>query len=499
MSHYEEEDEELQEHEAKDWELVRGTNLELRAEALLCISRRTSQDLTKQVEALTFAESAIDILRKLGDTKKLAAALWAKADPLYALNRWAEARDASIEAAELSAELLDDSRAGTMFYNAGGCAYNLREYQESYELFTKAKEYHQAASEPIDTGRSVAWAGKNLYELGNFEGAITAYQEAIDLFEPEGSLGKLADACRLLGKAYIRAGKLDLAAKALERSEACLEFCPNAETESKLKFARGLYLAAKGDHVRAIAVFQELYEAAKAAVLPEHSTANAFERAKSEMAIGEYESAAKTFRQISLAVKGTRSDITSLDAMLQLVKAYELAEYDVDHEAALNEVLAMPELQEKSELKNKLTLSLGLLLTKQPDGTRGLKVLEALPRSVFEVGGVSWMEHGMALLENYRRAGRNSECLFLANEILGIADHSYFAVLIAELHAIKTDVLQTMGQQAQAQAEAKIAFEAFSNVNLLNKAMFIKEKFLVVTPTSAEPNYLLNSSELKDA
>lgn len=444
VSHHDEEDEELNELEERDWQLVRGDNLELRAEALLCLSRRKGQDFTSQEEALSFAEAAIDIYRELDDRKEIDAALWAKADPLYALQRYAEARDACVEAAEISAERLDEARAGKMFYNAGGCAFNLNDYEVGFKYFQKASIFYKSLSDANEAGRSLSWAAKCLAAQEKFDEAITLYLEAIALFETEGAMLKLADCSRLLGKAYIGAGQLDLAEKALNRAEACLEFTMNDDTPQKLKFAQGLLAAAQGDHISAINIFQELFHAGKAIGLVEYTTANAFERAKSEMAIGLYDKAAKTFRQLALTLKGTKSPITVLDSLLQLLNVYKLAGSLVDQELVLNELFAMSEVTENQELNNQLTLHLGLLLTGTSEGKRALGILEGLPRSSFEVGTEPWIEHSLGLMQNYENVGRRTECLFLANELLALDNIGQFHEAVQLIKRTKSKVLEAL-------------------------------------------------------
>jgi tetratricopeptide (TPR) repeat protein len=447
VSHHDEEDEELNELEERDWQLVRGDNLELRAEALLCLSRRKGQDFTKQEEALSFADAAIDLYRELDDCKEVAAALWAKADPLYFLQRFAEARAACVEAAGIWASLLNEARAGKMFYNAGGCAYNLDDFEDGFKYFQKASIFYKSVSDAIETGRSLSWAAKCLAAQEKFDEAIPLYLEAIALFESEGAMLKLADCSRLLGKSYIGSGQLDLAEKAFDRAEACLEFTMNDETPQKLKFAQGLLAAAQGNHFLAINIFQELFDAGKALGMVEYTTANAFERAKSEMAIGLYDKAAKTFRQLALTLKGTKSPITPLDALLQLLTTYQLAGSVIDQELVLNELFGMSEVTENPELNNKLTLHLGILLTGTSEGKRALGILEGLPRSSFAIGTESWIEHSLGLMQNYEQVGRRTECLFLANELLALDNIGQFHDALQLIKETKLKALEALESQ----------------------------------------------------
>ncbi|MEN9966789.1 MAG: Soluble attachment protein [Actinomycetota bacterium] len=442
VSHHDEEDEELNELEERDWQLVRGDSLELRAEALLCLSRRKGQDFTKQEEALSFADAAIDLYRELDDRKDVAAALWAKADPLYFLQRFAEARAACVEAAGIWASLLNEARAGKMFYNAGGCAYNLDDFEDGFKYFQKASIFYKSVSDAIETGRSLSWAAKCLAAQEKFDEAIPLYLEAIALFESEGAMLKLADCSRLLGKSYIGSGQLDLAEKTLDRADACLEFTMNDETPQKLKFAQGLLAAAQGDHMSAIDIFQELFEAGKELGMVEYTTANAFERAKSEMAIGLYEKAAKTFRQLALTLKGTESPITPLDALLQLLTTYQLAGSVIDQELVLNELFEMPEVTENADLSNRLTLHLGILMTGTSEGKRALGILEGLPRSSFAIGTESWIEHSLGLMQNYEQVGRRTECLFLANELLALSNIGEFHDALRLIKEIRANVIE---------------------------------------------------------
>jgi tetratricopeptide (TPR) repeat protein len=493
VSDHEDDEDDAKAHEARDWELIEGHDLEKRAEGLLCIARRRGDDNNTQDESLTFAEAAEQIYRELGDTKQLLAALWAKADALFYFKRFDEAKDASIEAGEIAASQFMDAQAGAMFFNAGGCAHNLGEPEEAISHYYSGARFHEAADNPIESGKCLAWAGRNQLKLGNFDDAIADYSRAIAFFEEHGAMMKLADCSRLLAKVYIAKGDVQLAGEALDRSESCLELVTNEEITQKNRFARALLMAAAGNHPEAIKAFDVLYIEARAASHPEYSAHALFQRAKSQLAAGVFDEAAKAFRNIALAVKGTKSDITTLDALLQLVKVYELSGNDRDHELTLRELLALPGIEERPLVMNLMTLQLGLLLSKLPGDPRGLKVLEGLPRDTFAVGTDEWMEHSMGLLQNYSEFGRTSECLFLANELLAQADHGYFEALIAEIHAIKTEVLAKMGDEPRAKAEAKLAYEQLTNINELERAQRIKARFLTDRANKPEANYLLST------
>ena len=483
MSHHDEDDEDVKAHEARDWELIQSGSLDQRIDGLLCMAKRLGENPDTQTESLTFAESAETLLRDMNDPARLYSALRTKADALYFFKRFEEAKDACLESAGHAASQLMDGKAGSMFFNAGGCAYNIGQHEQAAELCMKAAGFLESANDKIESGVALAWAGRNHFALEAFEAAIDVYNRAIGIFEEEGAMLKLADCSRLLAKAYLGEGELALAEKALDRAEACLEFLPNEETIGKTNFSRARLMAAKGDHSKAIAAFQVLFEAAKEVGNVESTTKIAFETAKSEIAIGKYDTAAKTFRKLALALQGTGSPVTKLDCMLQLAKAHELAGNSLDEVATLQEVLVMPEMEALPAEANLLKLQLGLTLATKIDNSRGLKELESLPRAVFEVGTDSWMGHGMGLMKCYEQAGRFSECLFLANELLSNADHDYFEVLVADIHHIKASALSRLGQDLRARAEAQIAFDLWTKAAQYEKAKDVQSKFLESEPS----------------
>ena len=418
MSHLDDEDEELKEHEERDEALIVGPDLQKRGEALLCKSRRIGNDDERQKEALTYAEACTEIFRQLGSKPDLVEALWAIADPLYSLKRYEEARIASIEAAELAVETFNDSSAAKLYYNAGGCSYNLGEFQLGAEFCLKSVEFFLANSERVEAGRAGIWAGKNFACLENYDEALGCITEAIKIFEEEGSMVKLADASRILAKVYLAMEDATNARQALDRAEACLDLVVDITVAEKIKYARARLLALEGKHALAIEAFQERYDAGMALNNPDYTSKAAYGRALSQFALGLYEPAAKTFRNLALALKGTKSPITTLDALLNLLKCYEKQEKVLEQEQVIGQILELPEAPENEKLVNQLKLNLGVILTGTPEGTRGLKMLEALPRSVFEFGSEEWFQHALLLLENYEELGRFSECIFLANEML---------------------------------------------------------------------------------
>ncbi len=437
MSHHDEDDEDVKAHDARDWELIQSGSLDQRIDGLLCMAKRLGVNPDTQTESLTFAESAETLLRDMNDPARLYSALRTKADALYFFKRFEEAKDACLESAGHAASQLMDGKAGSMFFNAGGCAYNIGQHEQAAELCMKAAGFLESANDKIESGVALAWAGRNHFALGAFEPAIEVYLRAISIFEEEGAMLKLADCSRLLAKAYLGAGDLALADKALARAEACLEFLPNEETIGKVSFSRARLLAAKGEHSKAIAAFQSLFESAKEVGNVESTTKIAFETAKSEVAIGKYDTAAKTFRKLALALHGTGSPITKLDCMLELLKCYERQKDAPSQESTIGEILAMPEAIQNIALTNHLKLQLGVCLTVTAGAASGLNVLEALPRSSFEVGSEYWLQHALSLLDNYEKLGRFSECLFLANEMLSFEHVRNFDGVVAILTIAK--------------------------------------------------------------
>jgi tetratricopeptide (TPR) repeat protein len=444
MSHHDEDDEDVKAHEARDWELIQGDDLDLRIDGLLCIANRRGEDPEAQNESLTFAESAETLLREIDDRARLYSALRTKADALYSLKRFDEAKDACLESADHAASQLMDGKVGQMFFNAGGCAYNLKQHEQAVELCLKALGFLESASNPLDAGVALAWAGRNHFALKAFDSAIEVYKRAIEIFEQEGALLKVGDCSRLLAKAYLGAGELALAERALDRADACLEFLPCEETDEKVRFSRARLLAARGDHSLAIRAFSQLFEAAKALGNVEFTTKIAFEHAKSDMAMGQYDKAAKTFRKLALTLKGTKSPITALDALLQLLETYQLAGSAIDQELVLNELFELSEVTENPALNNKLTLHLGILLTGTPEGERALRILERLPRSSFAIGTEAWIEHSIGLMQNYEQVGRRTECLFLANELLANQNIGQFHDALQLIKETKVKALEAM-------------------------------------------------------
>lgn len=441
MSHHDEEDEDVKAHEARDWEFIQGDDLNLRIDGLLCMAKRLGENPETQTESLTFAESAETLLRDLNDPARLYSALRTKADALYFFKRFDEAKEACLESAGHAASQLMDGKAGSMFFNAGGCAYNIGQHEQAAELCMKAAGFLESANDKVESGVALAWAGRNYFELDNFDSAIGVYERAIAIFEEEGSLLKLSDCSRLMAKAYLGAGELVLCEKALERAEACLDFSSCEETTGKLSFSRARLLAAKGQHVQAIAAFQRLFEPAKELGKVEFTTKIAFERAKSQLAIGEYDTAAKTFRKLAIALQGTSSPITRLDCLVQLTKTYELSGNALCEEATLRELVALPELEDMPAEINQIKLQLGITISERIDNDLGLKELELLPRAVFLVGSDPWIEHAIGLMKCYEKAGRYSECIFLAKELLATTELDAF-------EEVKKSALQISGRAA---------------------------------------------------
>ncbi|MFM2320995.1 MAG: hypothetical protein RL612_142 [Actinomycetota bacterium] len=469
---------EVENDDELDWQLINSSDLTERADGLLCMAQRRAKDASTAKEALSFADVAVELNIQLGREAETFAAHWAQADAYWELKNFDNAYRACTDAIAIAESMQDDDRLGSMYFNAGGCMAERHVYEGAAEYAQMSADAHGRAGNLAQKARALRFVGRNYQKAGRHADAIGPLKESFELYEGYGIFERIADVANLIASSQIALGFYDEALENLERAETTLNYLDLNPLLTKVQFNQARAKAALGRHVEAIEDFNMLFDFHKVTDAIEIASHVEFERAKSQLALGQLDQAAASFKSISIAFKGVRGAADSLEALIKLAEIYGTQDNRADQEQTLAKALEIANQREKTDLANLLTLQIAVLAAAEPGTTRGLAMLEQLPRGTWLPSSPNWFTHTLGLMRCYAQANRSTEVLMLANELLTAANSNLHKREIAETHALKTQALAQLGETERAKQEASIGYEQYLELEEFDRAQQLRRQYM---------------------
>lgn len=188
-----------------------------------------------------FLESA-RLSNEFGDAETKAYSLGARGDALRSLERWQEAYECHLEAAEAFKDAGDNSMVALNSILVGKILARWSRLSEAVEKFTEAYNYYQLSGHALKAAHAKDELADALAELGELDEAIAHRKDVIEIcthLEEEVSrvLNQIG-----LGQLYIEKGNYQAAIQLLRQVEASLRadkgFSPAAQAELYLTVAK---------------------------------------------------------------------------------------------------------------------------------------------------------------------------------------------------------------------------------------------------------------------
>ena len=176
------------------------------------------QDLNKPTEALRNFNDALEINRKLGQKRGVAASLTMIAQVDESLGKIDDALKSYNEALQIRRDIGAKKEVGDTLINIASLDYDRGQYDKALPLFKEAMQIQREAGDDSYLAMCLNNIGGVYMAKGQNEDALTYFQQALQLREKLNVPADIAETLQNLGGAYVSLGQSDQALAAYMRA-----------------------------------------------------------------------------------------------------------------------------------------------------------------------------------------------------------------------------------------------------------------------------------------
>lgn len=423
-----------------------------------------------------YVGAALDLNRKLGRKPQTMECLSMLSDIMHEKSQWDGILPLLEEALQIATEMRDLDAMFRFTGNIGAYYFNNCDLEQSLEMHIKTVSIAQESGDHKDEGRAWDSAARSHMLLGNYSEAIDFYRKALSCFDMAEYYQGLSMTLIRLAEVHNLTGNLDKAEKALAKAADYYTFAPRDWIEQRHALVKAAWLRLSGKPDEADAsVMRQL-----ATDIPDDSILRfefLWEQAQDRLALGVRADAKKQMRALMRFTETSLAGVRFFavhDLLIQLNKedgdSYALEE-------VLESAIERAEFQELTSRTAKYKMELAFCLAARESDAKALEIIEAIDRSGFPLGCSEWAEVTIALAKRYVAIGRNAEALYLADEFFNnsslITDAKAYA---AEMHVVKFQALENMGNHENASREARISIDSFMELGQYERARELRSR-----------------------
>jgi tetratricopeptide (TPR) repeat protein len=207
-------------------------------------------------------------------------------------------------------------------------------------------------------------------------------------------------------------------------------------------------------------------------------------------ALGNFENGenyVQALRSVLAVLEDVEAPIAILDVAKPLANYYLESEQYQDAELIWVRARALAEKRDESAASLAyFDQMIALCIAEYAEPQRALSALEnTLPKTIEKPLP---FDFEFALAKAYAANHRSTESLLVIDRALETIGEGQTAKLeYAELHELKCELLAGQGYEAAAKSEAKLSFDAYFDLNRIDKAKHLKAKYLQPQPGDAHP------------
>lgn len=476
--------------ENNDWKDIQGENLEYRADALLNRALNNGHDMENLDKTIAYLAAAVDLNRQIERIPELVECLLLLGDCYLSQGKGDDVSEVAREAEKLALESFNDSARAKAVHLQGYNYFLQKKYSLAADHSASAGHLYEAAFDN-DEAFSVFSAAGRLYRWNDErEKAIECFENALRVAKAEENLENIVQAKAWILFVQLRVTPtvdLDEAKSTLSVLHDQLKLAKNRNSTMRLYDSAMAWLR----------VFTEPFEAAKnfdvlidntrtdnnVQATVEHSLGRAY-------ALGNFERG-ENYVQALRSVLAVLEDVEAPIAILDVAKP--LADFYIENkqfqEAELVWARARALAEKRAEPESSLAYfdqMIALCIAEYAEPQRALDALEStLPKTIEKPLP---FDYEFALAKAYAANERQTESLIVINRALNaLGDGSEAKLEYAELHELKCDLLDKQGNASAAKNEAKLSFDAYFDLNQIDKAKRLKAKYLMPQPGDANP------------
>ena len=476
--------------ESKDWQDIQGENLEYRADALLNRAVWSGLDLDNLDKTIGYLASAADINRSIDRFPELLQCLIMLGDCYINQRKGDDVAEVAREAERVALQSFDDSARAKAIHLQGYNYFLQGKHSLAADHSSNAGRLYEAAAN-FDEAFAVFMAAGRLYRWqSEREKSIDAFSDALRVAKIEENLEQIIEAKTWIAFMQLRVSPIvDLA-----DAETNLN---NIKEQQKLARDRNSVARRYDAAVAWLNVYRNPIEAAKSfeyltdGARLDKDTSSAVENSLGRAyALGQFENGEK-YEQALRSVLAVLEDIEVPIAVLEVVEP--LTDYYLENaryfEAELVWARGRALAEKRNEPESVLTYfdqMIALCIAEYAEPQRALDALEsALPKTIEKPLP---FDYEFALAKAYAANDRETESLIVIERALtSIGEGQDSKLEFAELHELKCDLFAKQGNLSAAKSEARLSFDAYFDLDQMQKAKRLKAAYLQPEPGDANP------------
>lgn len=478
-------------HESNhDWQDIQGENLEYRADALINMAVRNGLDKDKLEKTIVYLAAANDLNREIGRLPELVRGLLLLGDCYLKLEMAEEVAAVAIEAQQIALESFNDRARAYALHMQGYNFFVTKQFVKAAEFSLNAGEiyeeagfYEEACDVYLAAGRLFRWRSERTRAIDSFEKALASARS-------ENSLEHIVEAKLWIAFEQVRVSRLvdfETMRTNLDQIEAQMAL---AKTRSSV--TRRLELARAWNNIEADSYFsQKYFDAWLEGARQSKNTNDAVEamlgRAHSLRHMPAEQEYVDAMKSILAVLEEMESTVDVFEVAQPLSDFYfEYSQYqEAEHLWIRTKAIAEKNFASNEKLEQ-CDQMVALCIAEYADPRRALDALESALPKTSEKPLPLHFEY--ALAKTYAANERQTESLIVIDRALStLGDCSSAPLKYAELHELKCDLLDKQGNATAAKSEAKLSFDAYIDLDQIDKAKRLKAKYLMPQPGDANP------------
>ena len=477
--------------ENNDWQDIQGENLEFRADALM--NRAVSSGLEKEnlEKTITYLGAAAEINRQIGRIPDLLQCLLFLGDCYLRQERGEDVAEIALEAEKIALENFNDNARAKAIHLQGYNYFLKKKYSIAAAHSLNAGHLYESAGDLKDAYASFMSAGRLYRWRSERDESIDALKNALRVATLDEDIEHMVEAKTWIAYKQLRVTPvidLDEAAKFLEHTKDQMKIAKERSVTARRFDTAQAWLNVHVNPVEAAKAFDKLIEYARS----EKSTIDTTELTLGRAyALGVFENG-PLFVQALRSVLATIEEIESTVAILEVVEP--LANFYIEVEDFLQAEntwvrgRALAEKREESaESLAFFDQMIALCIAKYAEPARALAALESKLPKTYEKPLPFVFEY--ALAKTYLANNRLTESMVVIDRALdNVSNEDSARIEFAELQELKCDLLAKQGNREAAKVAAKVSFNAYLDLDELEKAKRLNDEYLKPQPGDADPD-----------